>query len=308
MRLRNPGGADAALATVMQVKNQLSNANVQGNNASERKNAFLTWCDQWANRQLGNHFPASEDLFAELAVSYHRVLQTPQLAERELNMLVARECREWDARLERLIGEIQGRLVVLDTSALMEGVFFTDFDWHLLDPSLRNAARLVVPWLVVEELDDLKRHRDGRQKAQACRVLTALWDLRRAAPAEPAALPGRADVTIEVLLDGGWRRCRTFAADAPPSSPPGLCRHLLARSMRPEPARRERTCQAGFLPDTKPSTTTEKQMASHLPEVCQDFRDRMEDDGLTGAARDQVLGANAKHLVPGGAPATGQLR
>ncbi|MGA2829973.1 MAG: PIN domain-containing protein [Streptosporangiaceae bacterium] len=216
MRLRNPGGADAALATVRQVKDQLWNADVQGNNAADRKNAFLTWCDQWATPQLGNHFPAGEDLFGELADSYYRVVQTPQLSERELNMLMARECKEWDTRLERLIGEIQGRLtflawpgrlVVLDTSALMEGVFFTDFDWHLHDPSLRgDAVRLVVPSLVAEELDDLKRHRDGRQKAQARRVLTALWDLHRAAPAEPAALPGRADVTIEVLLDDGWHR------------------------------------------------------------------------------------------------------
>jgi hypothetical protein len=216
MRLRNPGGADAALDTVRQVKNQLENASVQGNNASERKDAFLTWCDQWATPQLGNHFPVSEDLFAELAESYYRVLQTPQLSERELNRLVARERREWDARLEDLIGEIQdrlaflvrpGRLVVLDTSALMEGVFFTDFDWHLLHPSLNaDAVRLVVPSLVVEELDDLKRDRDGRKKAKGRRVLTALWDLHRAAPAEPAVLPGRADVTIEVLLDGGWHR------------------------------------------------------------------------------------------------------
>jgi hypothetical protein len=168
MRLRNPGGADAALATVRQVKNQLENASVQGHNASERKDAFLTWCDHWTAPQLGNHFPASENLFAELAESYHRVLQTPQLSERELNRLLARERREWDARLEELIGEIQGRLaclarpgrlVVLDTSALMEGVFFTDFDWHLLDPSLNaDAVRLVVPSLVVEELDDLRRH------------------------------------------------------------------------------------------------------------------------------------------------------
>jgi hypothetical protein len=88
----------------------------------------------------------------------------------------------------------------------MEGVFFTDFDWHLLDPSLRgDGVRLVVPSLVVEELDDLKRHRDG-QKAQARRVLTALWDLHRTAPAEPAALPGRTDVTLEMLLDGSWHR------------------------------------------------------------------------------------------------------
>ncbi len=216
MRLRNPGGADAALATVRQAKDQLWNASVQGNNAADRKNAFLTWCDQWATPQLGNHFPASEDLFGELADSYYRVVQTPQLSERELNMLMARECKEWDARLERLIGEIQGRLaflarpgrlVVLDTSALMEGVFFTDFDWHLLDPSLRgDAVRLVVPSLVVEELDDLKRDRDGRKKAKARRVLTALWDLHRTAPAKPAALPERVDVTIEVLLDDGWHR------------------------------------------------------------------------------------------------------
>jgi rRNA-processing protein FCF1 len=119
-------------------------------------------------------------------------------------------------RLERLIAEIQGRmaflaqpgrLVVLDTSALIEGVFFTDFDWHLLDPSLKgHAVRLVVPSLVLEELDDLRRHRDGRQKAQARRVLTALWNLHRRAPAEPTALPGHADVTIEVLLDGGWHQ------------------------------------------------------------------------------------------------------
>ncbi len=216
MRLQNPGGADDALATVRQVKDQLWNARVQGNNAADRKNAFLTWCDQWATPQLGNHFPASEDLFGELADSFHRVVQTPQLSERELNMLMARECKEWDARLERLIGEIQGRLaflarpgrlVVLDTSALMEGVFFTGFDWHLLDPSLRgDAVRLVVPSLVVEELDDLKRDRDGRKKAKARRVLTALWDLHRTAPAKPAALPERVDVTIVVLLDDGWHR------------------------------------------------------------------------------------------------------
>ena len=101
------------LTTVRQVKDQLWNASVQGNNAAERKNDFLTWCDQWATPHLGNHFPASEDLFGELANSYHRVVQTPQLSERELNMVMARECRERNARLERLIGEIQGRLVFL---------------------------------------------------------------------------------------------------------------------------------------------------------------------------------------------------
>ena len=63
---------------VRQVKDQLWNASVQGNNAADRKNAFLTWCDQWATPQFGNHFPDSEDRFGELADSYYRMVQTPK--------------------------------------------------------------------------------------------------------------------------------------------------------------------------------------------------------------------------------------
>ena len=111
----------------------------------------------------------------------------PPMADRQLYGLMQRESRVWEARLERLEADLAelirfvgrpGRVVVLDTSALMEGELFTEFDWHALDPSLRESAvRLVVSSLVAEELDDLKRHRDGRQTAQARRVLTTLWDL-----------------------------------------------------------------------------------------------------------------------------------
>jgi hypothetical protein len=218
MRLRNPGGAAAALATVRQVKDQLSNASVEGNTAGARRDAFLTWCDNWGTPQLGNHFPPTEALFAELSESYHRMVMAPPGPERQLNGLINRECREWDSRLARLATGIEGRiafllrsghLVVLDTSALMEGVFFADYDWHALDGSLREGPiRLILPSLVVEELDDLKRHRDGRQKAQARKVLSKLWDLHRTNPAEAAALPGSRDVTIEVLLDGDWHQRR----------------------------------------------------------------------------------------------------
>jgi rRNA-processing protein FCF1 len=138
----------------------------------------------------------------------------PEMSERQLNGLLHREWQEWDARLDRLLTGLEalraflqrpGRLVVLDTSALMEGVFFTEFDWHKLDASLAGGpVRLIVPSLVTEELDELKRHRDGRVKAKARRVLTGLWELHRTKPSAPALLPGRAEVTIEVLLDTGW--------------------------------------------------------------------------------------------------------
>jgi hypothetical protein len=81
VRLRNPGGAEQALQTARQVKGQLGNASVQGNNAAERKDALLTWCDQRATPQLGNHFPATEDLFGEISESYNRLALAPQMSD-----------------------------------------------------------------------------------------------------------------------------------------------------------------------------------------------------------------------------------
>lgn len=217
MRLRNPGGIEDALNTIKQVRSELSNAS-NAHGAAGRKDAFLSWCNGWASPQLGNHIPPSEDVFAQLGESHNRVVLAPPMSDRQLNGFINRECSEWLAALDRMSEELKGRmafaaraghLVVLDTSALMEGAFFTEFDWHALDATLKvGAVRLVLPSLVVEELDDLKRQRDWRAKERARRVLRTLWNLHRASPAEPAGLPGRPDVTIEVLLDGDWHQRR----------------------------------------------------------------------------------------------------
>ena len=76
-----------------------------------------------------------------------------------------------------------------------------------MDPVLKDeAVRLIVLSVVTEEMDELKRRAAQRQKAQARKILTALWDLHRAKPSEPAALPQSPHITIEVLLDGGWHQ------------------------------------------------------------------------------------------------------
>jgi PIN domain len=188
MRLKNPGGLEAAITTVKQVRDRLSDTFT--GSGVERKDAFLKWCDQWATPQLGNHFPASESIFAEIADFYHMLVTLPEVSNRELNGLVNREERAWEERLERLLVELDnmraflrqpGWLVVLDTSSLMEGVFFTEFDWNSLDPSLQGAGvRLIVLSVVTEELDELKRRPGERQRARARQVLTALWDVHRA--------------------------------------------------------------------------------------------------------------------------------
>jgi rRNA-processing protein FCF1 len=212
MRLKHPGGIDEAIKTVNEVQGRLMTTLAASGQA--RKSTFLSWCDDWATAQLGNNFHDSETIFGDISESYNRLALAPEMSESQLNGLLNREFGQWNERLASVLADLwkmrefltrPGRLVVLDTSALMEGVFFTEFPWHELDPSLRaDAVRLIVLSLVVEELDDLKRpHRHARQKARARQVLTALWDLHRNKPAEPAALPAATDVTIEVVPDSG---------------------------------------------------------------------------------------------------------
>lgn len=217
MRLKNPGGVEAAIATVSQVRGQLGNAN-GGNSAADRKDRFLRWCDNWATPQLGNHFPESEEIFTAIEETFRRLALAPPMSEYELNTMLARDWRTWDRRLERLSAEVEslrgfmarpGRITVLDTSALMEGVPFMEYDWHDLHSDLAEGpVRLIVPILVVEELDGLKRTRDRQQKADAKQVLRAMWALHGTAPTIPAVLPQTADVTIEVYLDGDWHKRR----------------------------------------------------------------------------------------------------
>ena len=217
MRLKNPGGIEAAIATVGQVRGQLGNTR-SGNSAADRKDSFLRWCDNWATPQLGNHFPDTEEIFTAIEETFRRLALAPPMSEYELNTMLARDWQAWDRRLERVGAELEsrrtflawpGRIVVLDTSALMEGVLFTRYDWHALDAGLAaGAVRLVVPILVIEELDGLKRTRDRQQKADAKEVLRAMWILHGTAPTVPAALPQAADVTIEVFLGGDWHKRR----------------------------------------------------------------------------------------------------
>jgi len=131
--------------------------------------------------------------------------------ERRLNGLLNEEFKAWDTRLSRLVSRLEalkpflqrpGKLLALDTSALMEGPPFRDFPWTTLTPSVPAGVagphvRLIVPILVVEELDDLMHNRDGDWRKRARDTFKALWEVHQDAPAEPRALPGQPDVTIE---------------------------------------------------------------------------------------------------------------
>jgi PIN domain len=137
---------------------------------------------------------------------------------RRLNGLVQTEQKAWKDRLDRIEAELvkmkklterDGTPVVLDTSVLMEGQPFMSTEWRSLDPRLASGpVRLIVPILVVGELDDLLHDRDGDRKLRARRATRELIDLHRWKPTEPAPLPGKPDVTIEVMLDDEWHQRR----------------------------------------------------------------------------------------------------
>jgi predicted ribonuclease YlaK len=103
--------------------------------------------------------------------------------------------------------QVPGYPVVLDTSVLMEGPYFTEFVWQTIHDQLKGElVRLIVPILVIEELDTLKAHRDGRKRDRARNTLRDLVALHGGKPTRPAALPKHSDVTIEVCLDDGWHQ------------------------------------------------------------------------------------------------------
>jgi rRNA-processing protein FCF1 len=216
MRLRSPGTVDGAIAAISAVQNHLSNSR-QGLGAGDKQRDFLRWVENFARPQVRGWLADGEDVLAELDSAYNRVAFASGLSEGTLLMLLNREFEAMGRLLDRASGELSvlkrladraGVPVVLDTSVFMEGQPFETFEWHGLAPALAAAVRLVVPILVIEELDDLLHHKDAARREKARIVTRSLIDLHRDKPTEPASLPALQGVTIEVILDEGWHQRR----------------------------------------------------------------------------------------------------
>jgi hypothetical protein len=201
MRLRNAGEIDRAIMALSDLQGRLMN--YRGHDDTFY---YLAWCEE-ASRQFREQFASLE--LAELAERDHRdVALAGTIATRPLEFL-DRNIDIWQARLVAAKGQLEalkpfierpGQIAVPDTSAFIEGEYFTDFDWRqLTGVQPAGKLRLIVPMLVIDELDDLKRDRRAGQRARS--VLRRLRELQGAAPLEPCELAGRPGVTIEVLVD-----------------------------------------------------------------------------------------------------------
>ncbi len=96
--------------------------------------------------------------------------------------------------------ERPGSLLILDTrpsSKASTSPISTGTGWLAVQAGA--PVRLIVPIIVIDELDDLKRDRRAGDRDRS--VLHRLWELRDGAGTAPAELKGRREVAIEVLLD-----------------------------------------------------------------------------------------------------------
>ena len=181
---------------------------LNGDDAEDVRDRWLRW---WSDTDEHLRILFGDgDVAASLYVSQARV--------RDVNLgtmpwgLLRHEIDVWLDRFTEMIDELMalqpfierpGLIVVPDTSAFVEGVYFTELNWQeLADIDGRKPVRLVVPVLVLEELDEHKRGR-GRTQERSRSVLRRLWELNRDGR-QAAAIPGSRPVTVEVLADDSW--------------------------------------------------------------------------------------------------------
>jgi hypothetical protein len=217
MRLRNPGAGaiDAAAETLMQLKYGCENCR-SAITFDEGKNAYLSWVEQ-AYAQLRSLFVDggfADGLHSRFFWEIRRMDNTSPRPFELLNREVQTQSDRLQAIRDRLLGYKEfasraGHIAIPDTSALVEGVWFEDFDWPAA-LGLTSTVRIVVLILVVEELDKLKDSvRTSKAGDRARRVLRRLRALCGAVPpGHPAHLPTRTNVTIEVLIDDDWHQRR----------------------------------------------------------------------------------------------------
>lgn len=202
---------DAALRSLSEVRDQLEKA-ARGASGVE----YLAWADMCETRLCAVF--AEPDVAAQLHTQrywylyrFHEVeaddvwintnLPLPDPVGQEIALqqgflATLADCAE---RL-RALAERPGRLLVYDTNALMHFQPPDKIDWARLVKT--KAVRLVVPLVVVDELDR-KQHEGSpamsKHARSALRALDGILDGTE--PGKAAVVPHRVGVTLEILMD-----------------------------------------------------------------------------------------------------------
>jgi hypothetical protein len=198
-------------------------ANVRGGDKSQIFRRYLSWVDESVRLLRGRISHGDVDRLL-LTRRYWHLLSTLGDPEWHVLGLVNTELDERGEELDRLLGDVKsererwsrdGVYVVADTGCFVEHPDKIE-DWDLAQ-ALRlefQATHLVLPILVVDQLDNLKRSKDRHTRWRARHTLhiidSVLHDPRRFATLrEPNLVPfgstgshaPRGEVTVEVVFD-----------------------------------------------------------------------------------------------------------
>ena len=211
MRLRHPGTVDLAIDQLRRLHNDASNVVStwpirQPGYLDRAKGTYLEWIEN-ATLTIENNLDDDELLTGLCARAYWRIYDLTE-DDPQPYTLVRHEIRHQQRRIEAVIAHLEhlrrfidreGSIVVPDTSAFIERRDFKELDWAGLD--IRPLpVRLVVPVLVIEQLERVKDFDRGDKRHIARRVLKELREVfRDVKPGEAAEL--RKNVTIEALID-----------------------------------------------------------------------------------------------------------
>jgi PIN domain len=220
MRLKRPGDLRRGIDTLNAVAREVEQIELDVPTLEAARGSWLRWWES-ADGRLRDVF-ADDDLITDLyrTQAAVRALETSghNLAfpyDGSAKDLLRRECDVWKERLHDAARELEqletfvnrpGRVAVLDTSAFIEGGDFWEQDWPTITRADDDPApglgplpiRLIVPIIVIEEMDNHKRHTNKRVAAAARQALSHLWRLPRE-PSGARRLNPR--VTVEILLD-----------------------------------------------------------------------------------------------------------
>lgn len=156
----------------------LSNLLGRGMSSEQTLGGFLQWALE-AERMLCSHFDA-DDVTEQIFTKRYWSLQSPSPAGRDMiPVLVEAGVSEQRRRLQRELARLndghnrwqRGRLVLPDTSALIHGPKLWEWDPAESLELRDKPVRLILPILVIDELDDLKESTKGHTRFRARETL-----------------------------------------------------------------------------------------------------------------------------------------
>ncbi len=169
------------------------------------RNGYIAWIRQ-AESALAFYFDRRDVESFLLTVRYWEIRRLEPVHD-ELVALISQEAEARITELDDVLtfykaladrySKEAGPVLVPDTNVFLHYTFFTEAPW--CDLADGKAARIVVPIVVIEQLDRLKYSENSKRAERAQKVTRELARLSEPWPKEPAIIPNRG--TIEVILD-----------------------------------------------------------------------------------------------------------